>query len=82
VPELPGDGIGTSGIKKKGKETICKCVPCIGIGKMRFLQLDFLAWYNIDVLKSKTSWENENKGTQKPELLTGKSIMVSHSRWN
>jgi hypothetical protein len=47
---------------------------------MRFLQLDFLAWYNIDVLKSKTSWENENKGTQKPELLTGKSIMVSHSR--
>lgn len=50
--------------RKKGKETICKCVPCAGIGKMRFLQLDFLAWYNIDVLKSKTPRENENKGTQ------------------
>jgi hypothetical protein len=49
--------------RKKGKETICKCVPCPGIGKMRFLQLDFLAWYNIDVLKSKASRENENKGT-------------------
>jgi hypothetical protein len=38
-------------------------VPCAGIGKMRFLQLDFVARYNIDVLKSKASRENENKGT-------------------
>jgi hypothetical protein len=39
-------------------------VSCAGIGKMRFLQLNFLAWYNIDVLKSKAPRENENKGTQ------------------
>lgn len=74
-----GTGL-VSYFRKKGKETICKCVPCAGIGEMRSIFPYFLAlfWLFGDNNLEKT--RGKKKESYYQDLLSCRSTIVVSRR--